>query len=87
MATLAGTRYACTDLAPLSGGVGNFVYKGRLREPLDDGTADVVVKHGEPFAAQWSALKLPMYRCVRQSSLLLGPPSSTDGTRMPGLRE
>lgn len=51
LATLAGTRYACTDLAPLSGGVGNFVYKGRLREPLDDGTADVVVKHGEPFAA------------------------------------
>lgn len=69
LAALAETRYACSSLTPLSGGVGNFVYKGELRELLEDGTAEVVVKHGEGFAAQWSALKLPMYRCVRTSNV------------------
>lgn len=61
---LEGTRYACSSLTPLSGGTANFIYKAELQEPLEDGTAEVVVKHGDGFAAQYSALKLPTFRCV-----------------------
>lgn len=69
---LSKTQFACSSLVPLSGGVGNFVYKAQLRKPLDDGTAEVVVKHGEGFAAQFPTLKLPMFRCVSFNELSLG---------------
>lgn len=66
---LGPTRFACTSLAPLSGGTANFIFRGKLQKPLDDGTAEIVVKHGEGFVAQSPALKLSTSRCVGPNSL------------------
>lgn len=66
---LALTKYACSSLTPLSGGTANFLFKGTLQNPLDDGTAEVVIKHGEAFSASWSALKLSQARCVSDPPL------------------
>lgn len=64
---LAPTTFACSSLVPLSGGTANFIFKGTLVKPSEDGTADVLVKHGEAFVAQHPALKLSTLRCVRRS--------------------
>lgn len=64
MDALACTQYACSTLAPLSGGSANFLYKAKLQKPLEDGTTDVVVKHGEGFSASYSGLQLSKRRCV-----------------------
>lgn len=62
---LASTEYACSSLEPLSGGTANFLFKGKLQNPLQDGTAEVAVKHGEGFSASLSTLELSTRRCVR----------------------
>lgn len=62
---LASTEYACSSLEPLSGGTANFLFKGKLQNPLRDGTAEVAVKHGEGFSASRSTLELSTRRCVR----------------------
>lgn len=61
---LASTEYACSSLTTLSGGSANFLYKGTLQKPLEDGTAEVAVKHGEGFSASSSSLELSQKRCV-----------------------
>lgn len=61
---LGPTGFACTSLTPLSGGTANFIFSGKLQKPLDDGTAEIVVKHGEGFVAQFPSLKLSTSRCV-----------------------
>lgn len=61
---LASTEYACSSLTPLSGGTANFLFRGTLQKPLEDGTAEVVIKHGEGFSASWPDLKLSQRRCV-----------------------
>ncbi len=62
---LEGTPYACSALVPLTGGVGNFTFRGALKQTLPDGTHEVVVKHGEDYVALNQAFHLPTSRCVR----------------------
>lgn len=62
---LDGTGYAISSLEPLTGGTANFIYHARLQKPLPDGSADVVLKHGEAYVAQHPDFKLQMVRCVR----------------------
>lgn len=63
--------YACSSLEKLSGGTSNFVFRGYLRLPLEDGTATVVVKHTEPYVALNPAFKLASARCVRNPPLYI----------------
>lgn len=61
---LASTSLGCSALTPLSGGTANFIFKGQLLKSLDDGTTEVVIKHGEGYSASFSSLKLSTDRCV-----------------------
>lgn len=56
--------YACTSLNKLSGGTANFVYRGTLAAPLQDGSKTVVIKHTEGYVAQSPNFKLTTTRCV-----------------------
>jgi hypothetical protein len=49
LAALAPTPYACTSLAVLTGGYGNYTYRGTLAVPLPCGAETVVVKHAEGY--------------------------------------
>ncbi|KAH8902612.1 hypothetical protein BR93DRAFT_962166 [Coniochaeta sp. PMI_546] len=64
LAWLKNTRFAATSLKALSGGSANFVYLARLQQPLEDGTVDVVVKHGEPYMAAHPRNRLATNRCL-----------------------
>lgn len=64
MEELAPTSFACTALVPLSGGTVNFLFRGRLLKPLDDGTTEVIIKHGEAYSASFTGLGLSTDRCV-----------------------
>ena len=48
---LSQTPFSCSTLAPLSGGVSNFTYRGSLSWPLSSGETTVIVKHTEPYVA------------------------------------
>ena len=61
---LKGTPYAAASLEPLSGGSANFLYRARLSKPLEDGTTDVLVKHGEAYMAVAPENKMATERCV-----------------------
>ncbi|ORY69660.1 kinase-like domain-containing protein [Pseudomassariella vexata] len=67
---LEGTKYASTSLDPLAGGTGNFLYRAQLCHPLDDSTKEVVVKHGEGFAASSPNFQLPTDRCLIEAKCL-----------------
>lgn len=60
---LDSTSFACCSLEPLSGGLANFVFKGRLAHPLPDGTQEVAVKHGEGYVAGMPDWKITTDRC------------------------
>ena len=62
---LQGTRYASKSITPLSGGTVNFTFLVALREPLEDGTDQVVVKHGEDFVRHTPSYKVSLARIVR----------------------
>jgi hypothetical protein len=61
---LSETPYECSSLTRLSGGTANFVYRGILARPLQDGTKTIIVKHGEDFVASNREFKLTTDRCV-----------------------
>lgn len=63
-AWLNNTRYAASSLEPLIGGQANFTYRAKLLNPLEDGTTDVVVKHGEPYMARHPVNEITTHRCV-----------------------
>lgn len=62
---LNGTPYACDLIQSLTGGTANFIYRGQLSKPLEDGTREVVIKHGEGFIASLPSFQLTTSRCVR----------------------
>ena len=64
---LRNTRYASTSLDPLPGGAANFIYRATLSTQLDDGTTEVLIKHGEPYMAVASENKISIDRCVLES--------------------
>ena len=65
---LNDTQFAADSIEPLTGGTANFIYRAHLRQPLDDGTAEVVIKHGEGFVANTPAFEISTNRCVRCSN-------------------
>lgn len=90
-AELSETPFACTSLTPLSGGNANFVFRGRLRNPLSssppkEGEGEILIKHGESFVRQNTSFSLPTSRCEVEATTLsilgehLPPCSITSGT-------
>ncbi|KAM0425978.1 hypothetical protein ACHAPT_008917 [Fusarium lateritium] len=69
-AWLNTTRYAASSLEPLIGGQANFTYHAKLLAPLEDGTAEVVVKHGEPYMARHPANAITTQRCRVEAECL-----------------
>jgi hypothetical protein len=65
--SLRDTTYACTSLVKLSGGTANFVYRGMLETPLEDGSETIVIKHTEPYVASNPNVKITATRCVSSS--------------------
>jgi hypothetical protein len=65
--SLRDSPYACTSLVKLSGGTANFVYRGALETPLEDGSKTIVIKHTEPYVASNPKFKLTATRCVSSS--------------------
>jgi hypothetical protein len=63
-AQLEGTDFASSGVRKLAGGSVNYVYHAPLRKALIDGTADVLVKHGETHMARKPDFPLPMLRTV-----------------------
>ncbi|CAI4211832.1 unnamed protein product [Parascedosporium putredinis] len=62
-AQLTGTPYEALALTALSGGNANFIFHAVLKNPLPDGTREVVVKHGEGFVAANPNFKISIDRC------------------------
>lgn len=56
--------YACVSLDKLAGGTANFVYRGTLVRPLQDGSKTIVIKHTEGYVASNFNFKLTSTRCV-----------------------
>jgi hypothetical protein len=61
---LSQTIYACSSLTVLNGGSANFLFRGILVQPLQDGSNTVVVKHCKEFVAANRNFKLDISRCV-----------------------
>ncbi|KAI5238886.1 hypothetical protein E4T43_07106 [Aureobasidium subglaciale] len=72
--------YACTSLDGLSGGTANFVYRGTLVAPLQDGSKTVVIKHTEGYVAQSPNFKLTTTRCDYEQTVLTALPSLSPST-------
>ncbi|PLN84640.1 kinase-like domain-containing protein [Aspergillus taichungensis] len=70
LAQFTNTPYDCTSLSKLSGGTGNFVYRGSLQHPLSDGTETVVFKHAKDYLASNREFKLSPERCLIEENAL-----------------
>jgi hypothetical protein len=66
---LGGTDFECNELVALGGGNANYVFRGRLAKPLEEGTIEALVKHGEGYASGNLSFSLPTSRCVRPPRL------------------
>lgn len=73
---LSQTRYACSNLTKLNGGTANFLYRGKLVQPLgsqdratDSATDTVIVKHSEGFSPGNREFLLDITRCVMINSI------------------
>jgi hypothetical protein len=62
--SLQDTRFAATSLRKLSGGSVNWTYHVKLAKPLEDGTSEVALKHGENWMATIPNFELNLLRCV-----------------------
>lgn len=64
LSELSTTPYVCSSVEQLSGGTANFVFRGTLLRPRQDGTTTVVIKHTEDYIASNREFKLSAQRCV-----------------------
>ena len=64
---LTGTAFEPASVQRLSGGLVNWGYRATLKVPLDDGTDEVFLKHGETWVAKIPDYELNLVRCVRIS--------------------
>ncbi|KAK5654672.1 hypothetical protein OQA88_6995 [Cercophora sp. LCS_1] len=69
-AELADASFRVQTLTPLSGGNANFVFLGKLTQPLRDGTHEILVKHGEAYTSGNRSFEIPTSRCVVESECL-----------------
>ncbi|RYP73057.1 hypothetical protein DL769_004294 [Monosporascus sp. CRB-8-3] len=68
--TLENTPFASSSLKQLSGGTANYIYRATLVAPLQDGTTEVLLKHGEDYVKDNPDFKLTLLRChVEEESL------------------
>lgn len=65
--SLEDTAFAPSNIKNLSGGSVNFIHRVELAKPLDDGTTEVLLKHGENWMATKPEFELAMLRCVCSS--------------------
>ncbi|RFU24330.1 hypothetical protein B7463_g11999, partial [Scytalidium lignicola] len=70
LASLKGTPYDISSLVKLTGGTANFVYRGSLVKPLDDGSQTIVIKHTEGYVANSPDFKLTVERCAFEQKIL-----------------
>ena len=68
---LSQTRYACSSLSLLSGGTANFLFRGILAQPLQDGRKTVIIKHSKEFVSANRNFHLDVSRCVGYLFLFL----------------
>ncbi|CAG8955836.1 hypothetical protein HYFRA_00011705 [Hymenoscyphus fraxineus] len=68
--SLEGGIYVCTSLEVLSGGTANFVYRGVLASPLEDGATTIIIKHTEGYVAMHPGFKLTIDRCTYEQEIL-----------------
>lgn len=68
--SLEHTAFECSSLKPLSGGSVNWAYLLTLSKPLDNGAAEVMVKHGETHMMSKPEVALTLVRCRIESECL-----------------
>lgn len=61
---LKGTPFEPSSFQRLAGGLVNWGYRATLKVPLDDGTSEVFLKHGEMFLAKIPNYEVDILRCV-----------------------
>ncbi|TAQ85260.1 hypothetical protein B7494_g6422 [Chlorociboria aeruginascens] len=64
------TQYACSSLSLLSGGSANFLFRGILAQPLQDGRKTVIIKHFKEFISANRNFHLDISRCLFEEAML-----------------
>ncbi|KAI1631080.1 kinase-like domain-containing protein [Biscogniauxia mediterranea] len=67
---LQNTPFAASSLDVLPGGTANFIYRAKLGTPLEDGTKEVLIKHGEDYIASNPTVNLTSSRCRAEGECL-----------------
>ncbi|KAI9375562.1 kinase-like domain-containing protein [Aspergillus egyptiacus] len=67
---LSNTPFACSSITELNGGLVNATYRGTLSHALPDGSASVIIKHGEETVAKVPTIALSTSRCLTERTLL-----------------
>ncbi|KAH6663975.1 kinase-like domain-containing protein [Plectosphaerella plurivora] len=76
-----GTRFEVQTLTKLAGGTANWIFAATLASPLDDGSSEVLIKHGQGFSASNQNFELPLSRCkIEAESLRLLSGHSVSGS-------
>lgn len=73
--SLEGTPFAPEAFRKLEGGYVNWTYLADLEKPLEDGTIQVTIKHGERFVQFRPDFEVNFDRCVSALRVLLEPSS------------